>query len=78
MCVSATETVCLYRKKPAITSKELMSTAFYRSRQPRSFVIEPPNLVCKMAREKTVEGNYVFCGAPLLILKTLIENLRPV
>jgi len=55
-----------------------MSTAFYRRRQRRSFVIEPPNLVCKMAREKTVEGNDVFCGAPLVILKTLIENLRPV
>lgn len=31
-----------------------------------------------MAREKTIEDNYVLRGASLLILKTLIENLRPV
>ena len=67
-----------YRETPAIASSELMGTAFYRRKQRRRFIIEPPELVGKMARKKTVEGNYIRRGTPMLVLKALIENSRPI
>ena len=80
-CVQVHEYVTMFvfcRETPAIASSEPVGTAVYSREQCRRSIIEPSELVGKMARKKTVEGNYIRRGTPMLVLKALIENSRPI